>query len=248
MYGRKIAGILFLTAALGCLAYIYCVKMEKEENQDVYDKVQEQVVLPDDDENPQSEEYVSPVDFEALRKVNPDIYAWIEIPGTNIRYPIVQSQTDDAYYLDPTIEGKKGYPGSLYTESLKSKEFDDFNTVIYGHNMKDGTMFKDLHNYEDAQYMREHPVVEIYTSEKKLTYHIYAAVVYSDIHILKSYDFSLADHRNAYLESVRNARNLKNTFHENISADSEDKILTLSTCVGGQPDKRYIVEAVLTDE
>lgn len=244
---RKLAGVVMLVAAIGCVSYLVYQMAEKEENENVYDKLQEEVKV-EDIEAPEEEEYVCPIDFDVLHQVNPDIYAWIEIPGTEIRYPIVQSPTDDTYYLNHTIEGKSGYPGSIYTESLNSREFEDYNTIIYGHNMKDGTMFKGLHNYEDPEYMRAHPTVEIYTPEKKLTYRIFAAVVYSDMHILKGYDFTNPDHREAYLESIRNARNMKNFFDESVVVDKEDKLLTLSTCIGGQADKRYLVEAVLMDE
>ena len=93
------------------------------------------------------------VDFEELQKINPDVYAWIQIPGTNINYPILQSVTEaDDYYLNTTIDGKTGYPGSIYTEKYNSTSFTDPVTVIYGHNMKEGTMFADLHKYTDKTF------------------------------------------------------------------------------------------------
>ena len=64
-------------------------------------------------------------------------------------YPVVQGGDDDTYYLNHTIDGTEGYPGSIYTERINAKDFSDFNTVIYGHNMKDGSMFMGLHNFED---------------------------------------------------------------------------------------------------
>ena len=68
-----------------------------------------------------------------------------------MNYPIVQSAYD-SYYLNHMIDGKEGYPGSIYTEKINAKTFSDFNTVIYGHDMKDGSMFKDLHKFEDATF------------------------------------------------------------------------------------------------
>ena len=98
------------------------------------------------------------VDFEALQEINPDVYAWIQIPGTNVNYPILQSVTEaDDYYLNTTIDGKAGYPGSIYTEKYNSTSFTDPVTVVYGHNMKEGTMFADLHKYTNSQpYQRLH--------------------------------------------------------------------------------------------
>ena len=83
-----------------------------------------------------------PVDFAAWQERNPDVYAWIEYPGTNVDYPIVQREDDDAYYLRRDIDGREAVAGSLYTEhTYNSKTFDDPVTVIYGHNMANRSMF-----------------------------------------------------------------------------------------------------------
>ena len=98
----------------------------------------------------------SPVDWEGLREVNTDVYAWITVPGTVIDYPILQHATDNTYYLYYNIDGSYGYPGCIYTENLNSKDFTDNNTVIYGHNMKDGTMFTDLLKTDIRKYLFIH--------------------------------------------------------------------------------------------
>ena len=103
-------------------------------------------------ETPVPVEYDCPIDFDALWETNKDVYAWITIPGTVIDYPILQHETDDSYYLNYTIDGVEGYPGCIYTERVNSKEFTDNNTVIYGHNMRNGTMFTDLHKFRDADF------------------------------------------------------------------------------------------------
>lgn len=96
------------------------------------------------------------IDFAAAQATNPDVYAWIWIPGTNIDYPILQSETeDDAYYLNHTIEKKEGLPGTIYTEKYNGKEFSSPVTVVYGHNMKNGSMFADLHKFEDRAFLMQ---------------------------------------------------------------------------------------------
>ena len=242
---RRVLGIVLLLLSLLCVGYLICYQMKKDRNNDIYEEMQKEVVGEREEEK---EEYVSPVDFDALQKMNPDIYAWISIPGTEVNYPILQSSTDDSYYLNHTVEGQEGYPGSIYTESCNGKDFTDYNTVIYGHNMKDGSMFRALHDYADAQFMEEHPYVEIYTPEEKFTYRVFAAVVYSDIHILKCYDFAVQEHRQSFLDSVYASRDMKNCFDQSVPVTADSKLLTLSTCIGGQKDKRYIVEAVQIDE
>lgn len=78
------------------------------------------------------------IDFAALKEENSDVYAWIYVPGTNVDYPVLQHPTDDAYYLEHNMDGSKGLPGCIYSESVNTKDFTDPNTVLYGHNMKNG--------------------------------------------------------------------------------------------------------------
>ena len=188
-----------------------------------------------------------PIDFSVLQEKNPDIYAWILIPGTGVDYPILQSSTDQAYYLNHTAEGAEGYPGSIYTENLNKKDFTDKNTVIYGHNMKDDSMFGSLKKYVDSDYMQEHPQIIIYTPEHKLTYQIYAGITYDDRHILGSFDFTDTQQYQAYLNSIDSVRNMASYRNPEVEVTTEDKIITLSTCNSNQ-EQRFLVEAVLISE
>ena len=180
-----------------------------------------------------------PVNFEELWQINPEIYAWIEIPGTSVAYPIVQSASDNSYYLNHTIEGIAGYPGSIYTEGVNAKDFQDFNTLIYGHDMEDGSMFGGLSLFQSEDYLKEHENLIIYTPEHRLTYRIFAVVTYDDRHIMGSYDFSEKEDREAFLSSIGNT-------DAEVTADS--KLVTLSTCIASQPTNRLLVEAVFVNE
>ena len=244
---RRILGVILLVLAVACLGGLIYYKVSQSSKEDVYQKVQKTAV---DEEKKQEEgpEYVSPIDFEELQKLNADIYAWIEIPGTAINYPVVQSPNDDGYYLNHTIEGQEGYPGAIYTERQNAKDFSDYNTVIYGHNMKDGSMFMGLHAYEDPQYLKEYNEVIIYTPNHQYTYRIFAAVIYNNSHILNSYDFENEEQRQQYLDSIYASRTMQSSIDDSVEVDTQSKLLTLSTCIGGQPNQRFLVEAVLTDE
>ena len=244
---RRILGVILLVLAVACLGGLIYYKVSQSSKEDVYQKVQKTAV---DEEKKQEEgpEYVSPIDFEELQKLNADIYAWIEIPGTAINYPVVQSPNDDGYYLNHTIEGQEGYPGTIYTERQNAKDFSDYNTVIYGHNMKDGSMFMGLHAYEDPQYLKEYNEVIIYTPNHQYTYRIFAAVIYNNSHILNSYDFENEEQRQLYLDSIYASRTMQSSIDDSVEVDTQSKLLTLSTCIGGQPNQRFLVEAVLTDE
>lgn len=199
-----------------------------------------------DEENTASSTYEGcPVDFDAMWKVNQDVYAWITVPGTVIDYPILQHATDNTYYLNYNIDGSYGYPGCIYTENMNSKEFTDNNTVIYGHNMKNGTMFAGLHKFEDASFFNEHTEVVIYTPEKELNYTIFAAYIYDDRHLLYSFNFAEKEVYANYLTDIQNMRSMNANIREDITVTAEDKIITLVTCMANQPEKRLLVQAVL---
>lgn len=226
--------------------------LKQKDNQEVYKKVQEEkkeVRKKEPIEEPEAvpESVEIPVNFQELQAMNPDIYAWIEIPGTEVNYPIVQSANDREYYLDHTIEGAEGLPGSIYTENLNTTTFADKNTVIYGHNMKDGSMFGGLKHYADSAYMEENKQIYIYTPEHIYTYEVFGAVTYDDRHLLLSYDFNNTEDYQTFLDSLSQMRNMNTYINKERPVTTEDRILTLSTCTGNE-QQRFLVEAVLIDE
>ena len=250
--------LLIFLAAAAFAVYYYVSQQKKEE---VYDKLKENNKTEEPEvkeepkqepvqavpEEPEAEPVDIPIDFAGLQEMNPEIYAWIRIPGTEVDYPIVQRPEDDAYYLDHTIEGAEGLPGSIYTESLNKKDFTDKNTVIYGHNMKDNTMFGSLKDYKDSAYMDEHSEVYIYTPEHIFTYKIFAAVTYDSRHIMVAFDFAQDEQYQAYLDSLSQVRNMESYINTDIPVTTADRIITMSTC-NGNNDQRFLVEAVLIDE
>lgn len=188
------------------------------------------------------------IDFEGLQEMNPDVYAWISIPGTIIEYPMLQHATDNSYYLNYNIDGSFGYPGCIYTENMNSKDFTDANTLIYGHNMKNGTMFTDIHKYKDKDFFQENDKIMITTPEKILTYQIYANYVYDDRHLYYSFDFSNESVFETYLESIFGIRDMSANINRDIEVTSQDNIITLVTCIGNQPNNRLLLQAVLIEE
>lgn len=189
------------------------------------------------------------IDFSYLQdNVNRDIYAWIDIPDTKVDYPILQHPTDNTYYLNYNMDGSKGYPGCIYTEDYNTKGFADPNTVVYGHNMKDGSMFAGLHQYEDREYFDAHPYIYIYTEDKLYVYEVFAAYEYGDEHILYSCDFTDDEAFENYLESIYDMEDDTDSLaniREDLDVTAEDRILTLSTCVTQRPERRYLVQGVL---
>lgn len=242
--------LLILFSALIIIGFGYLIienGMQKKKN-DIYEEVQEQVdngkkVIEEEKEIEEKEEIIIPIDFHALKEINPDIYAWIDIDDTNVHYPIVQSSTDDSYYLEHTIEGAEGYPGSIYTERVNTKDFSDFNTLIYGHNMRDGSMFNHLHKFSDAEFFASHDKITIYTEDEIKEYTIYAALIYDDRHIMNCFDFSRTDERERFIQTVKESRNLRNQFRDGIEITADSNLITLSTCTE-DPSTRFIVIGV----
>lgn len=189
-----------------------------------------------------------PIDFEELWETNPDVYAWIVIPGMDINYPILQHPTDDSYYLNHNIDGSTGRPACIYTESLNSKDFTDNNTVIYGHNMRNGTMFAQLHKFEDKDFFDEHREIIIYLPDKVLHYKIFAVHNYDDRHLLYSFDFSDKAVYKDYLESIFSIDDMNANIDTEMTVTENDKIITLATCVYKKPSLRFHVQAVLVEK
>ena len=211
-------------------------KADPEETQESYEKLKEQVAVDADDP------MFRKIDFAAAQEMNPDVYAWIWIPGTNIDYPILQSETeDDAYYLNHTIEKKEGLPGTIYTEKYNGKEFSSPVTVVYGHNMKNGSMFADLHLYEDQAFFDANPYIYIYLPNQTLKYRVFATVTFDDRYLMESYNFSYPDDFQKYLDELRSSIN--GHVNMDVNVTQETGIITLSTCIATSPNERWLVNA-----
>ncbi len=188
------------------------------------------------------------LDFADLQEnTNPDIYAWLYVPGTNIDYPVVQHPTDDSYYLDYNLDGSKGYPGGTYTESCNNKEFTDRMTVIYGHNMKNGKGFGTLHNFEDGDFFREQRYIYVYLPDDIRVYEIFAAYEGSSNHIIYGHEWT----DESYVQYLSDTLEMKGERDHALDAyefHADDLVLTLSTCLRNSPGQRYLVQGVLLDE
>lgn len=179
------------------------------------------------------------MDLASLTEVNPDVQGWISIPGTNISYPLMQSADND-YYLNNTWDHKASYRGSIFLECRSSAALDDFNTIIYGHNLLDGTMFSQLHRYKNADFFRENPYIYIVNDSGVYRYRIFSS--YEVPTNASAYRLRFTDEqKQAFLDdslrlSVQDAGVIPTT---------EDHILTLSTCTGVIRSNRWVIQAVL---
>ena len=187
-----------------------------------------------------------PLDFTAAMEINPDIYAWIEIPGTVIDYPVLQSATDDTKYLTTAYDGSYYIGGSLFTEhQYNSRDFNDRVTIIYGHTMRSGALFGSLQEiYSDSTSFAECSKIKIYLNNEVRTYQVFAAVPYDTSHILYTYDFTNDYWYDNFFKSIRKIRALEANFDDSYFPETGDQVIILSTCMTGNANMRYLVMAV----
>lgn len=190
----------------------------------------------------------SSLSFDELMKKNKDIYAWLYVPNTNVDYPVCQSSDgNDDFYLDHNIYKEYQFSGTIYSQTLNKRDFNDPVTVLYGHNMLNGSMFASLHKFEDEDFFKKNNTIFVYTKDKLLTYLIYSAYTYDDRHILYSFDMRNEKELKSYQDSTLDPHTYGGNVRKGITLDKDSKILTLSTCTNGGGETRYLVQGVLVD-
>ena len=186
------------------------------------------------------------VDFQSLKSVNKDICAWIYIPGTDVDYPVLKG-TDNSYYLSHDAYGEYSPDGAIFVDAGNDTDFQDFDTVIYGHNMSSGTMFKTLHNYEDESFWKKNRSVYVYMPDAVMCYSVFAAYRTNDRHIFTYNDFGDNEVRRMYIKNIFDKNFDTGIVKNDETVDVDSKLLTLSTCCG-MDGKRWLVQAVRTEE
>lgn len=190
------------------------------------------------------------LDFSALYQTNPDICAWIEIEGTKVDYPVLQSPDDDEKYLNTAYDGSRYIGGALFTQATyNSNDFNDPVTVIYGHTMSSGTLFGQLQKvYSNETAFTEHSEIKIYLPDEVRYYTVFAAVPFESIHIMYNYDFTVEYWYNNFFNRVFDVRSLGANFNEAYKPQPGDRVIILSTCLNEDSTKRFLVMAVNRDD
>lgn len=180
------------------------------------------------------------VDFDSLKKINSDLVGWLLIDSLGISYPVVQTDNND-YYLHKTFEKKDNFAGCLFIEYQNHSDFSDNNTIIYGHNMKNGSMFGKLRKIlEDGVYSKD-PYFWIYTEEKVYKFHVFSARTVNVDSESYTLQFATPEDFQNYLNDVSGKSELK---CDQVSVDANDKIVTLSTCTGDE-STRFVIQGKL---
>lgn len=193
---------------------------------------------------PDDEEPVILDKYAELYAQNNDLVGWLSIENTVIDYPVMQG-TDDEYYLHHDFYGNESKYGCLYVRGKADLE-DGTNVIIYGHNMKDGSMFGDLDLYQNADFCREHPALSFDTLYEEHTYEIVAVfrsqVYGADENVFKYYQFYEAQTQEEFDDFYQNI-NALSLYDTGVTAQFGDTFLTLSTCAYHATDGRFVVVA-----
>lgn len=184
------------------------------------------------------------VDFEHLKQINPDLVCWLYIPVLDISYPVVQG-TDNDYYLHRTFEGTENFAGSLFVDAMVEQPFQDPHTIIYGHSMKNQTMFGKLKLLLSDDLYRKEPVFWILTEEGATEYQMI------DIRFTEagSSTYTLFDEADdsfvTYIEETKAQAGIENPNLPEITADC--RLVTLSTCAAAEGTARLVVQGIATE-
>ena len=214
--------IVVALAIAGISAFkIYQIMKNYSEDKKSYQNVQQEAETGDE------------INWDKLREINSDVVGWIKLEGTNIDYPIVKSHDNDEY-LHTLFDGNWGNAGCIFVDCATDDPFNQFNTVVYGHHMKDGSMFENLSKFTDSSYAKDHGTFELLTPEQDYMLEMVAFLnCPSDC---KIYTPNAAN-RKEYLAAVDKYAE----YQTGVELTEQDKIVVLSTCAYEYEGARYVV-------
>ena len=241
-----VLGILFCTAAVKIVIHYH----DMHKSEDYAQKLQEAVMQQPDAETADASGSVEEkdaadsaemiripeqIDFVPLQQISTDAKAWIFSPGTRINYVIAQAQDKD-YYLHRLLDGTEARAGTLFVDYCNQGDFSDWNTIVYGHHMKNGTMFGSLKNYKEQKYYESHPVIYLYTPEQNYKVELLAAYTTN----IDDCIYTIPDTREERDSIVSHAHEMSD-FTSKALVDNEDRLVTFSTCAYDFDNARYVV-------
>ncbi|MBE6041958.1 MAG: class B sortase [Clostridiales bacterium] len=195
-------------------------------NQNIYDNISKEA----------GDAWEGNIDFDELRKTNPDIVGWLYYEGTKIDYPIVQGQ-DNEKYLHTMFDGTYSGFGTLFVDAITEDAFNQFNTIVYGHHMLNGSMFGDLKKLKEPDYCKEHPQFELITPEGKYHLRIWAFLNEPADSAVYTTNFHDRDQMQSYLDLIWSMA----LYGTSVEVTPDDKLVVLSTCAYEYQDARYMV-------
>ena len=218
----------------------------KQENADISGQqaasLQEQTAKSEEIPLPAYPDLSVSMDFSGLKAINPDAAGWIWAYDDVINYPVVLGNDND-YYLTHLFNGKSNRLGSVFMDYRSKGDFSDRNTAVYGHNMKDGSMFSSLNKYKKQEYYEKFPEMLLYTPEGNYKLEFFAGILASGSDEFIRLDFSDDEDFLSYTEEMKK----KSTFKSDVSLEPGDRIVTLCTCSYDFHNARYALFGKLAE-
>lgn len=187
------------------------------------------------------------IDFAALKKENPDIFAWIYVPGTKIDYPVLQSEQADDFYEKHDASGEENPSGAVYIELANLNSMCDFNTVLHGKTGADGNgLFADLYRYAEPDFFEQNEEIIIYLDGNVLTYEIFAAYERENTSLIRSYDFTYLSGCQEFLDDMYQTRDMGRNLREGWEdVTPYHFLITLTTQKEDNDGRQFVVVAAL---
>lgn len=236
--------ILVVALAVFCFSAFQLFKILKgyHDGRSEYDKVRKLAV---EEKKSDGEDQFS-VNFDELMKMNPDTIGWIRFhpEPSQISYPIVKGK-DNSEYLKKTFSANENTLGAIFLNVDNNADFMDKNTIIYGHRMKDGSMFRHLQDYEEKSFWESNPYFYIYTPDgREITYHIYSAGQVEDTSDTYLTSFESEEAYQSFLNMTKEA----SLYDTGVELNAQSAIVTLSTCTSASDNHRFVVRGVKEKE
>ena len=245
--GSNIVSNIILVIAIVVFAVsaykLYGIFSEYNKGDKEYQKIQDLVINTEKKDDTKEETFS--VDFEKLLEMNSDVVGWIRFDEpSEINYPVVQGR-DNEEYLKRTFEANTNKLGTLFVDVNNPGDFSGRNTFIYGHNMKNGSMFAQLLKYKDDSFYKEHPYFYIYTPDGKVrTYEIFSAGVVKDTSDSYIMDYADDPAFQTYIDYIKQ----QSAYPTSAEVTTASKIVSLSTCTNVRDDERFLVHGVMIKE
>lgn len=205
----------------------------------VYEDLKNFVTVPTvTPEETDTQKYDFNVNFTELKNINSECIAWISIENTKINYPVVQD-SDNSYYLKHLIDGTENRAGSIFLDYRTN--ISNQHCIIYGHNMKNGTMFADLTKFKKQSYYDEHKEGLLITPEQTYVIRFFAGYVANVEDSAWKIDFVSDEAFAVWLNNIKD----KSSISSNITPTVTDRIITLSTCSYEFKNARYVLHGIL---
>lgn len=176
--------------------------------------------------------------FLPLLEINDETIGWVTLANTSIDYPIVQ-RSDNEFYLDHSFERNKSRSGSIFMDYRNNQDLFNHHTILYGHHMRDGSMFSDLLKYQDENHFIENRYITLETLYEDTKWEIFSAYVTDTDFYYIITDFGTDDEYVEFLQELQS----KSAYETEMTITEKDRILTLSTCAYDFDDARFVVHA-----